>query len=73
MAGMAKAILVATKKRRGRPPTTGKGTRVTLRLHAPELNVLDEWAAANGCTRAEALRRMAMTGLDVNVPERRKR
>lgn len=69
---MAKSIPVATKKRRGRPPTTGKGTRVTLRLHSPELTALDDWAAANGCTRAEALRRMAMVGLDLMVPDRRK-
>ncbi|MCL2430819.1 MAG: hypothetical protein FWD12_16470 [Alphaproteobacteria bacterium] len=70
---MAKSIPVATKKKRGRPPTTGKGTRVTLRLHTPEITALDQWAAANGCTRAEALRRMAMAGLDALVGERGKR
>jgi hypothetical protein len=68
---MGKAISVA-KKKRGRP-RTGEGTRVTVRLHAPELTTLDEWAAANGYTRAEALRRVAMVGLDVVAPVKGKR
>jgi hypothetical protein len=61
---MRKAISVATKKR-GRPKTTGKGTRVTIRLHPPELTTLDEWAAAHGHTRAEALRLVMVAGLEV--------
>jgi hypothetical protein len=67
---MAKANRVSTKKR-GRPKTTGKGTPVTIRLHAPELTMLDEWAAANGCTRADALRQFAKLGMEVAAKRKR--
>jgi hypothetical protein len=68
---MAKAISVGTKKKgRGRPKTTGKGTPVTIRLIPPVLARLDEWAAANGLTRAMALRRLAMDALDREEKQR---
>jgi hypothetical protein len=69
--GMAKAISVV-KKKRGRPPT-GIGTRATIRLHSPELERLDEWAAANGCTRTDALRvaLRRLVGLDDDAKPKR--
>ena len=67
---MAKAIMAVTKKR-GRPKTTGKGTLVGIRLHAPELALLDAWAAEHGCTRATALRRLAVAGLDGEMKRKR--
>jgi hypothetical protein len=44
-------------------PATGKGTHVGVRIQPDDLAVIDEWAAANGCTRAEAIRRLAKLGL----------
>jgi hypothetical protein len=65
---MAKAIRGTTKKKgRGRPKTTGRGVSVHMRLHPNDLGPLDEWAAANGCTRAEALRRLTRIGLETEV------
>jgi hypothetical protein len=69
---MKKAISVATKKR-GRPKTTGKGTRVGLRLHPPMLTALDDWAAENDCTRADAIREAVrqLVGLDPEAKRKR--
>jgi hypothetical protein len=60
---MGKVIRVVPKKR-GRKKTTGRGKLIGLRLHAPELATLDEWAAANDCTRPQALRRLMTIGLE---------
>jgi hypothetical protein len=35
-----------------------------MRLHASELAELDEWAAANDCTRPQALRQLMRLGLE---------
>ena len=45
-------------KRRGRPPTTGKGAPVTVRLQPPDLEALDAWRAAHEDvpSRPEAVR-----------------
>ena len=62
---MGKAISGTTKKKgRGRPKTTGKGVGVHVRMHEPELTLVDEWAAANGCTRADAIRQLVRLGLE---------
>jgi hypothetical protein len=62
---MKKSIRVTTKKRRGRPPTTGKGIQVGERWHAPELAEIDSWIAtrAEGISRGEAIRRLVELGL----------
>jgi hypothetical protein len=62
---MAKSIRVITKKRRGRPVTTGKGTLIGVRLLDAPLASLDEWIAAqgDGPTRPEAIRRLVEIGL----------
>jgi len=62
---MAKSIRVTTKKRRGRPATTGRGIQVGERWHPPEIAALDIWIASQGekMTRAQAIRRLVELGL----------
>jgi hypothetical protein len=63
---MAKSIRVITKKRRGRPVTTGKGTLVGVRLLKAPLAKLDDWIARQGeddLSRPEAIRRLVELGL----------
>ena len=50
----------AITKKRGRPATTGKGVPVTVRLQPDDLELLDQWTAANapGESRPEAIRRI---------------
>jgi hypothetical protein len=58
---MAKSIQVTTKKKRGRPVTTGRGTQVGERWHPAELAAIDAWIAASSdktLTRAHAIRRL---------------
>jgi metal-responsive CopG/Arc/MetJ family transcriptional regulator len=63
---MPKSIRVVPKKR-GRPKTTGRGTLVGIRLHAPTLAAIDEWASRQDDepSRPEAIRRMIEQALDV--------
>jgi hypothetical protein len=44
---MAQSIRVTTKKRRGRPPTTGRGTQIGERWHPAELAAIDAWVASS--------------------------
>jgi|EndMetStandDraft_4_1072995.scaffolds.fasta_scaffold206959_2 hypothetical protein len=63
---MAKSISVITKKRRGRPVTTGKGTLIGVRLLDDPLAALDGWIAEQkepDLTRPEAIRRLIEIGL----------
>jgi hypothetical protein len=62
---MGKSIRVTTKKRRGRPPTTGKGTQIGERWHDAELVAIDAWIENTGedMTRAQAVRRLVELGL----------
>ena len=62
---MKKLIQVTIKKRRGRPPTTGKGVQIGERWHKPELAAIDAWIAKGGekMTRAQAVRRLVEIGL----------
>jgi hypothetical protein len=65
---MAKSISVITKKRRGRPVTTGKGTLIGVRLLDEPLSQLDEWIenqSEKDLTRPEAIRRLVELGLTV--------
>jgi hypothetical protein len=54
-----------TKKRLGRPPTTGRGLQVGDRWHQPEFAAIDAWIEATGesITRREAIRRLVEVGL----------
>jgi hypothetical protein len=62
---MRKSIRVTTKKKRGRPVTTGRGTQIGERWHDPELAAIDAWIAAHdkALTRPEAIRRLVEIGL----------
>jgi hypothetical protein len=62
---MAKSIRVTTKKKRGRPATTGRGVQVGERWHNAELAAIDAWIASHGeeMTRGEAIRRLVELGL----------
>jgi hypothetical protein len=63
---MAKSISVITKKRRGRPVTTGKGTLIGVRLLDAPLAALDDWIGRQkdpDLTRPEAIRRLVELGL----------
>jgi hypothetical protein len=46
----------------GRKPT-GKGQLVGVRIQPDDLAAIDAWAADHGCTRSEAVRRLAKQGL----------
>jgi hypothetical protein len=63
---MRKSIRVITKKRRGRPVTTGKGTLVGVRLLDAPLAALDDWISDQkepDLSRPEAIRRLVEIGL----------
>jgi hypothetical protein len=47
----------------GRPPSDKDSQFVGARVPADDLAAIDEWAVKNGCTRSEALRRLAKLGL----------
>ncbi|MGB8604633.1 hypothetical protein [Bradyrhizobium sp.] len=76
---MAKSIGVITKKRRGRPVTTGKGTLIGVRLLDDPLSTLDAWIAKQkepGLSRPEAIRRLVERSLTVktrSMPSERQR
>ena len=70
---MSKSIRVITKKGRGRPVTTGKGTLIGVRLLDEPLAALDGWIARqkdSDLTRPEAIRRLIELGLTVKTPAR---
>jgi hypothetical protein len=65
---MGKSIRVITKKKRGRPVTTGKGTLIGVRLLDAPLATLDGWISRQkepDLTRPEAIRRLVELGLKV--------
>jgi hypothetical protein len=61
-----------TAKRRGRPPTTGKGVLVGGRWHAADIVAIDAWRERQEDEpgRAEAVRRLVRLGLGVK-PKRK--
>jgi hypothetical protein len=68
---MAKSISVMTKKGRGRPVTTGKGTLIGVRLLDAPLADLDHWIEKHDdphLTRPEAIRRLVDLGLKTALP-----
>jgi hypothetical protein len=62
---MAKSIRVTTKKRRGRPVSTGTGTQIGERWQKSEIAAIDAWIAGSGenLTRGQAVRRLVEIGL----------
>lgn len=64
---MAKSIRDNTKRSRGRPVTTGKGTLIGVRLQPAQLAGLDAWIDRQSAplTRPEAIRAMMETILHI--------
>jgi hypothetical protein len=63
---MGKSIMVITKKKRGRPVTTGRGTLIGVRLLDAPLAALDDWIEQHkepDLSRPEAIRRLVELGL----------
>jgi hypothetical protein len=61
---MGKSIRGTTKKKRGRPVTTGKGIQIGMRWQESELSAIDEWLKRHEiATRPEAIRRLVELGL----------
>ncbi|MFI5016090.1 MAG: hypothetical protein ACHQAY_27455 [Hyphomicrobiales bacterium] len=56
----------STKKKRGRPRTTGKGTLIGVRMHAVDLAFLDAWIGrrpGGRLSRPEAIRQLVAEAL----------
>jgi hypothetical protein len=65
---MGKSIKGTTKKKRGRPATTGKGTQIGMRWQDLQLSAIDAWREKHGVpTRSEAIRRLVETGLNARI------
>jgi hypothetical protein len=69
----AKSVRVNTKRRRGRPKTTGKGELIGVRLQSSQLSALDRWIARqeSAPTRPEAIRQLmdfALSGSESDRP-----
>ena len=61
---MGKSIKGTTKRKRGRPATTGKGMQIGMRWQELQLAAIDEWLGKHGvATRSEAIRRLVELGL----------
>jgi hypothetical protein len=59
------------KKSRGRPPVDSE--QVNLRIQRPLLDAIDAYAAGDGMSRPEAIRRLVEAGLTVAKPAPRRR
>ena len=68
---MGKSIKGTTKKKRGRPATTGKGRQIGMRWQDMQLSAIDSWGERHRvATRPEAIRRLVELGLKVKMPAR---
>ena len=74
---MNKSIRGTPKKKRGRPPSTGRGTQIGMRWQDPELSAIDDWREKHDvASRPEAIRRLVELGLTVktkSAPSERQR
>lgn len=71
---MGKSIRVITKKTRGRPVTTGRGTLIGVRLLDEPLATLDDWIkqqSDHDLSRPEAIRRLVEIGMSKSEPAKR--
>jgi hypothetical protein len=60
-----------SKKKRGRPRTTGPGLLIGMRWHAEDLSAIDAWAQARQIERTEAIRQLVRWGLAAREGKRR--
>ncbi len=75
---MMKSIIngITKKRGRGRPPTTGIGTSINVRLHDDALGRLDAWIAKQedpSLSRPEAIRRVLDQALPLSGAKRGKK
>jgi len=71
---MKKVPSINSKRRPGRPVTTGGGTLVGVRLLDAQLAALDAWIEAqddSALSRPEAIRRLVERGLSRSTPSER--
>jgi hypothetical protein len=63
----------ANRRGPGRPPTTGRGTLVGVRILAPVLSRLDAWVSEQPDmpSRPEAIRRLMELGLSAPAPKQK--
>lgn len=47
-----------SKKKTGRPKSTGAGDPMVVRMHKPQLKDLDAWIGNSGISRPEAIRQL---------------
>jgi Arc/MetJ-type ribon-helix-helix transcriptional regulator len=69
---MKQSIRGATKRKRGRPKTTGPGLGINVRLQAQQLEQLDDWIEKQRehRSRPEAIREILERALKHNQPRR---
>lgn len=61
--GASSKPMAGSKKKRGRPVTTGPGTLVGIRWRDDDLSAIEHYAAAQMLDRAEAIRTLVRLGL----------
>jgi len=54
------------RKKLGRPPSTGPGVAMLVRMHEPQLKAIDEWIGKSGLSRPEAVRQLVNWALRQN-------
>lgn len=52
------------RKKLKRPKSSGIGTPVMVRMHAPQINALDNWIRDTGISRPEAVRQLISWALE---------
>jgi hypothetical protein len=54
----------STKRRVGRPKSTGAGTPMVVRMHEPQIMAVDLWIGDSGISRPEAIRQLVKWALE---------
>ncbi len=52
------------RKKLGRPRKNGPGVAVMIRMHAPQLDAIDDWIGESGLSRPEAIRQLVDHALE---------
>ena len=60
---MKTSIRGTQKKKRGRPPTTGRGLQIGMRWHNHDLKAIDAYAKSKQIERTDAIRRLVRMAL----------
>jgi hypothetical protein len=57
-----------TRKKLGRPVTTGSGRAMMVRMHWPQIHALDAWIGKTRISRPEAIRQLVTWALSDRNP-----